>query len=326
VHVAWQPTASLDSLYLRAEILRKIRGFFLARNLLEVETPILGHSCGTDPYLDFFTTSYGLVSESDTLFLQTSPEFAMKRLLCAGSGSIYQICKAFRNGEVGRFHNPEFTMLEWYRVGYNLADLIAEVIELLEYLSVGFLSLSATEQFSYQDVFFEKTGLDSLVFSLERYSAFALNHNHSEALAICGHDHGLWLDFIFSHYVQPALGLSGFCLVYGYPAIQSSLARINQNNPNTVDRVEVFFNGIELGNGYYELQDSKEQNQRFDLEIKYRDLTGRPRVVKDDRLLSALEFGLPECAGIAIGLDRLLMILSQNTHIEDVLSFPIARA
>ena len=137
MHVAWQPTASLDSLYLRAEILRKIRGFFLARNLLEVETPILGHSCGTDPYLDFFTTSYGLVSESDTLFLQTSPEFAMKRLLCAGSGSIYQICKAFRNGEVGRFHNPEFTMLEWYRVGYNLADLIAEVIELLEYFSTG---------------------------------------------------------------------------------------------------------------------------------------------------------------------------------------------
>ena len=322
----WQPSCHIDALRLRAEVLHKIRGFFLARGVLEVETPLLGHSCGTDPHLDFFTATYGLGSQADTMFLQTSPEFAMKRLLCAGSGSIYQICKAFRNGESGRFHNPEFTLLEWYRVGYNLGDLMTEVAELLEYLCASFLSLKTTKRLSYQDVFFKATGLDPFKFSYEQYCSFALKQHQPEALSLCGDEHGLWLDFIFSHYVQPTLGQSEFCLVHGYPAIQSSLARINQDNPDTVDRVEVFFKGVELGNGYYELQDAQEQSQRFDTEIQIRAVTGRQSVVKDDRLVSALAQGLPECAGIAIGLDRLLMILSHQAKIEDVLSFSIDRA
>ncbi len=323
---AWQPTCSIDYLQLRAKVLQKIRNYFAARNVLEVETPLLGHSCGTDPHLDFFTTTYEYGLQSDTLFLQTSPEFAMKRLLCAGSGSIYQICKAFRNGESGRFHNPEFTMLEWYRVGYKLDDLMAEVTELLTLISEGYLSLAATQIRSYQDVFLTATGLDPFVFCYDKYSAFVLEHNQAEALTICGHDCNMWLDFIFSHYVQPYLGLTGFCLVYGYPASQSSLARINIENPKTVDRVEVFFNGVELGNGYYELQDAQEQSQRFDAEIQFRQQAKRPDVIKDERRISALQQGLPECSGIAIGLDRLLMILTQSISIEDVLSFPIVRA
>lgn len=323
---AWQPTCSIESLRLRAKLLQKIRSYFSARDVLEVETPLLSHSCGTDPYLDFFTTTYEYAAQSNKLFLQASPEFAMKRLLCAGSGSIYQICKAFRKGESGRFHNPEFTMLEWYRVGYNLEHLMDDVEDLLVFLSKESLSLSTTEKYSYREVFTNVTGLDPFVFSVEQYSAFVIKHNRAEALTICGHDHNLWLDFIFSHYVQPSLGLSGFCLVYGYPATQSSLARINIENPEIVDRVEVFFKGVELGNGYYELQDAQEQNQRFDNEIQVRQEIGCPLVVKDDRLISALYEGLPDCSGIAIGLDRLLMILTESVSIDDVLSFSIQRA
>ena len=322
---AWQPTCRLEYLRLRAQILQQIRGFFSARNVLEVETPILGHACGTDPQLDFFSSTYDLGYKKEQLFLQTSPEFAMKRLLCAGSGSIFQIAKAFRNGESGRFHNPEFTMLEWYQVGYNLVDLMTEVDELLNFLSAEYLTLQATQQFSYQEIFLRLTGLDPLGFSYDEYSAFASSKNQPEALTLCGKDHNLWLDFIFSHHVQPSLGQSGFCLVYGYPATQSSLACVNIKNPKIVDRIEVFFKGIELGNGYYELQDAQEQSQRFDTEIQCRQETNRPVVVKDELLISALQQGLPECSGIAIGLDRLLMILTQSASIEEVLSFPIQR-
>jgi len=166
VQNAWQPTCRVEYLRLRAQILRQIREFFLARNVLEVETPILGHACGTDPHLDFLLVYYDLGYKQEQLFLQTSPEFAMKRLLCAGSGSIFQIAKAFRNGESGRFHNPEFTMLEWYRVDYNLADLMQEVVELLNFLSAEHLTLEPTQQFSYQEIFIRLTGLDPLGFPM----------------------------------------------------------------------------------------------------------------------------------------------------------------
>ncbi len=326
MHKEWQPTCTIDNLRLRAQLFQSIRCFFSARDVLEVETPLLGHACGTDPQLDFFTTDYIAHPQRDTLFLQTSPEFAMKRLLAAGSGSIYQICKAFRNGESGRFHNPEFTLLEWYRVGFNLSELMDEVSELIQFLSPGYLSLNAPQRFTYQDVFQRITGLDPLTFSYADYSAFALANGQPEALPICGYEHGLWLDFIFSHYIQPHLGQSALCMIYGYPACQSSLARLNSLNPLISDRVEVFINGIELGNGYYELTDANEQNRRFDEEIAIRLESNRPVTVKDKNLIAALEYGLPECAGIAIGLDRLLMVLTGSLTINDVLSFPVHRA
>ncbi|MEI8207616.1 MAG: EF-P lysine aminoacylase GenX [Methylococcales bacterium] len=322
----WRPTCAIDILRLRAQVFNGIRCFFLAKDVLEVETPLLGHACGTDPQLDFFTTDYIAHSQRDTLFLQTSPEFAMKRLLAAGSGSIYQICKAFRNGESGRFHNPEFTMLEWYRVGFTLTELMDEISELIETLSLGYLSLNATQRFTYQDVFQRTTGLNSLTFSYVDYSAFALANGQPEALAICGYEHALWLDFIFSHYIQPHLGENAVCMVYGYPACQSSLARINPLNPLITDRIEVFINGIELGNGYYELTDAQEQNKRFDEEIAVRLQNNRPVTVKDKQLIAAMEQGLPECSGMAIGLDRLIMALTGNLSINDVLSFPVHRA
>ncbi|MGZ8902944.1 MAG: EF-P lysine aminoacylase EpmA, partial [Methylobacter sp.] len=326
---------------LRAQMLAEIRRFFADRSVLEVETPLLSRSIGTDPQLEFFTTEYlspGMVcmpeacqeqarrsSSRQTLFLQTSPEFAMKRLLAAGSGSIYQIGKAFRNGESGRFHNPEFTMLEWYRVGFTLPQLMDEIAELI---GGRFISrpLQETQRVSYQDVFDSFTGLDPLVFSYQDYCAFARECGLSEAVDICGHDHAVWLDFLFSHKVQPHLGKNALCMVYGYPACQSSLARINEQCSLITDRVELFINGVELGNGYYELTDAEEQNRRFDKELVIRQQQKLPVTVKDQHLIAALKSGLPECSGMAIGLDRLLMLLSGSASINDVLSFAIRRA
>jgi len=337
----WRPTCTLELMRLRAQLLAELRQFFADRSVLEVETPLLSHGIGTDPQLEFFTSEYCLSPGMDgmsqtglepvrrsprqTLFLQTSPEFAMKRLLAAGSGSIYQIGKAFRNGESGRFHNPEFTMLEWYRVGFTLPQLMDEIAELI----AGLFSdqpLQETQRTSYQDVFSSFTGLNPLVFSYQDYCAFARESGLSEAVAICGYDHGLWLDFIFSHKVQPHLGSNALCLVYGYPACQSSLARINAHCSLITERVELFINGIELGNGYCELVDADEQNRRFDKELAVRQQQNLPVAGKDKRLISALESGLPECSGVAIGLDRLLMLLSGSDSIDEVLSFPIHRA
>jgi lysyl-tRNA synthetase class 2 len=326
VQTAWQPTCSLEALRLRAQVLHEIRQFFHEKAVLEVETPLLSQSIGTDPQLAFFNTECDFSPLRQSLFLQTSPEFAMKRLLAAGSGSIYQLGKAFRNGESGRFHNPEFTLLEWYRVGFTLPQLMDEIVELMTRLFHSRKALNPTQTISYQDIFVAVTGLNPLVFSLQHYREFALANQLPEAETVCGQDHAIWLDFLFSHKVQPSLGKNSLCLVHGYPACQSSLARINTQNPLITDRVELFINGVELGNGFYELTDAIEQNRRFDEEIKHRQRQRLPAVVKDTRLIAALEFGLPDCSGVAIGIDRLLMLLSDAPFIDDVLSFPICRA
>lgn len=324
---AWQPTCSVAMLQLRARLLANIRAFFLAKAVLEVETPLLSRTIGTDPQLAFFATDYNLPPSQHRLFLQTSPEFAMKRLLAAGCGSIYQICKAFRNGETGRFHNPEFTLLEWYRVGFTLPQLMDETAELIQTLfAAEQVELASVQRTSYQAIFEQYTGLDALVFSYEDYCTYALTHELPEAVALCQYDHALWLDVLFSHKVQPYLTGDVLYLVYGYPACQSSLARINGDDARITDRVELFISGIELGNGFYELTDAVEQNQRFDDEVSIREQQNSATVVKDDRLIAALQNGLPDCSGIAIGLDRLLMLLSKTASIDEVLSFSIRRA
>ena len=321
---SWQPTCSIALLQRRAWMLERIRAFFAQRHVLEVETPLLSHASGTDPQLAFFTTTYYSPPQTHTLFLQTSPEFAMKRLLASGCGSIYQICKAFRNNEVGRFHNPEFTLLEWYRVGFDLHDLMDEVEALFNALFDR--HLKASERLAYSTVFAHYTGLDALTFSYHTYCDFAKRENLQDAITLCGENHALWLDFLFSFCVQPHLGKNALCLIYGYPACQSSLARINATNPSITDRVEVFINGVELGNGFYELTHAAEQNARFDAEISARKNDNLPQATKDTRLLAALDAGLPDCAGIAIGLDRVLMMLNESASISDVLSFDIQRA
>jgi elongation factor P--(R)-beta-lysine ligase len=324
--VDWQPNCTLEILRLRAQTLQKIRQFFAERAVLEVETPLLCSATGTDPNLDFFATTFAWPPTPRQLFLQTSPEFAMKRLLAAGSGSIYQICKAFRNGEAGRFHNPEFTVLEWYRIGYGLNQLMDEIAELMAALFAGEKLLQSVERVGYQALFKQYTGLDALAFAFDEYAAFAFDNNLNDAARICGQDHALWLDFIFSHQVQPNLNQNTLYMVQDYPACFSSLARLNKDIAKLTDRVELFINGVELGNGYYELNDATEQEARFDREVCIRQANQRPAVTKDKRLLAALDHGLPTCSGIALGLDRILMLLADSPTIADVLSFSIDKA
>jgi len=322
----WRPRCALDVMHERAEMLIAVRQFFQQRAVLEVETPLLCHATGTDPQLDFFSTRFNDPPDNPRLFLQTSPEFAMKRLLAAGSGCIYQICKAFRNSESGRFHNPEFTILEWYRLDFTLQDLMQEVAELFEHLVLPRRALQILPPISYQDIFQQTTGLDPLVFDLPMWQAFVRRENLHEAIEICVEDHGVWLDFIFSHVVQPKMKAGCLYRVYHYPALQSALARIHPENPRLAERFEVFVDGVELGNGFRELTDADEQAQRFDREVAWRRQHGLPEVEKDRRFLAALQAGLPECSGIAIGLDRLLMILLNKTSIDEALTFPVTRA
>ncbi|MGZ8195173.1 MAG: EF-P lysine aminoacylase EpmA [Methylosarcina sp.] len=322
----WQPSCSMELMRSRARMLRSIRDYFLEQSVLEVETPLLGQAIGTDPQLAYFSTEFNWLPRQQTLFLQTSPEFAMKRLLAGSSGSIYQICKSFRNGEAGRFHNPEFTLLEWYRVGFDLSRLMDDCEALIQILFRDRRPLKPTLRISYQDIFQRYTDLNPLQFSYEDYCAYAQHNGLFEAAGICGHDHPVWLDFLFSHKVQPHLGENALCMVYGYPACQSSLARVNELNPQTVDRVELFIDGVELGNGYYELTHAEEQDRRFNEELAIRRKRKLPIAVKDARLIAAMKAGLPECSGMAIGLDRLLMVLLHKTSIDDVLCFPVDRA
>ncbi len=322
----WQPSCSIESLHQRAKLLKQIRHFFSERSVLEVETPLLCQMTGTDPQLDFFKSEFIQSPHQQALYLQTSPEFAMKRLLAAGSGSIYQICKAFRNAEKGHYHNPEFSILEWYRVGFDLADLMYETEQLIAQVSQVFQYSIAFVRLAYVDVFQQQTGLHPLVFERECYVAYANQQGWTELDRVCGDDHAVWLDVLFSLKVQPYLATLGGVMIYHYPAVQSSLARLNADQPLLAERFEVFIDGIELGNGFYELNDATEQAERFRREQQIRRQRDLPAVEIDLRLLAALESGLPDCSGIAIGLDRWLMVLLQKNDIQEVLSFAIERA
>ncbi|MCF7972099.1 MAG: EF-P lysine aminoacylase GenX [Methylococcaceae bacterium] len=320
----WQASCSLALIQLRAKLLHEIRAYFYVNNVLEVETPLLCQSTGTDPYLDYFTSHYSILERD--YYLQSSPEFAMKRLLATGIGSIYQITKAFRNGESGRYHNPEFTMLEWYRVGFDLQQLMNDVEQLLNpFLMVENFSEKA-ERIAYADIFKKHTGLNALQFDVSEYQACAESLGFPEASLLCALDHAAWLDFLFSHVVQQHLGQASLCMVFDYPACLPSLARMKLDNALLVERVELFIQGIEIGNGFFELTDVDEQIRRFDQDIMDRKNNGAVKIDKDERFLAALQSGLPDCSGIAIGIDRLLMIISQKSAIDEVLAFTIKNA
>lgn len=327
-HVAWQPSGDRQALLRRARLNRRIRAFFEARGVLEVETPLLGRCTVTDPGLTGFVTRFHLPGQSagTPLYLQTSPEFAMKRLLAAGSGSIFQICKAFRDEESGRQHNPEFTLLEWYRVGHGLFDLIDEVEALMRHLAEGEAELDAPERFRYRDVCRRYLGLDPVTASLDEFAACADAHGLVGAHALCGETRSIWLDLLFSHLVQPHLGRGRVTSVHHYPAFMPSLAAGCPGDADTVERVEIFLAGMELGNGFHELADAREQRARFERDLDMRRSLGLTVPDIDERLLAALASGLPDCAGIAIGLDRLLMALFGQTAIDEVLAFPVMRA
>lgn len=319
----WRPTATLENLRLRARVLAVIRAFFAERGVLEVETPILSCATATDPHLDSLATRYTGpgAAAGQTLYLQTSPEFAMKRLLAAGSGPIYQLAKVFRNGESGRRHNPEFTLLEWYRPGFDPKALMDEV----DALVASVLGTPAAERLSYAEAFIRYAGIDPHAAATAELQRIASVENFSESLSLSGDDNDGWLDLLLTHLVEPHLGRERPAFIFDYPPSQAALARIRSGNPSVAERFELYIDGIELGNGYHELGDAHEQRRRFEADRARRRNAGLPDAPVDERLLAALEHGLPGCSGVALGVDRLIMIAARARTIDEVMAFPLAR-
>ncbi|HSD95794.1 MAG TPA: EF-P lysine aminoacylase EpmA [Sulfuricaulis sp.] len=325
----WQPTAALEVLKLRARLLERARAFFSERSVLEVETPVLSSAATTDPALATLATRYTgpLFPHGSTLYLQTSPEFPMKRLLATGCGSIYQICKVFRDGEAGRLHNPEFTMLEWYRVGFDHHRLMDETDELVTRLLAPTMSLDAPERLSYREAFLRHAGLDPHTASGGDFAAVAKAHNIGVAPELLIQDDlAVWCDLLLTHVVEPMLGQGRLTFIYDYPASQASLARIQPGEPPLAARFELYLKGVELANGFHELANADEQRARFERQLHARAASGRPAVPMDERLLAALKHGLPDCAGVALGFDRLVMLAAGARTIAEVLAFPVDRA
>ena len=325
--MSWQPTLSWQNAQKRAQILQQIRHFFVERDVIEVETPALSLGTVTDVYLDALNCRYNFLadsndSEATNLYLQTSPEFHMKRLLAAGYGCIFQIAKAFRHEEAGRFHNPEFTLLEWYRLGFDHFDLMNEVAELLKVV----LACEAPVRITYQQLFVEQLGLDPLTASRKQLIAVITEHNKLSDWLLTEHKSDILLQFIFSEIIEPNIGKSAPCFVYNFPQSQASLAQICPDDKRVAQRFECYYQGIELVNGFNELTDVNSQLQRFqqdNLQRNELDLLAKPI---DSNFIAALSYGLPQCSGVALGVDRLIMLALQAEHIEQVISFPVARA
>ncbi|MBL1260094.1 MAG: EF-P lysine aminoacylase GenX [Thiotrichaceae bacterium] len=321
----WRPTAPIDNIRLRAALLAKTRQFFAARDVLEVETPLLSVATVSDPHLQSFVTRYsGPALPADTpLYLQTSPEAAMKRLLASGSGSIYQICKAFRDGECGARHNPEFTLLEWYRVGFDHFTLMAEVEALVKAL----LDLDCEfERMSYQAIFAHYLGLDPHRASLDDLIRCAKDRGISTGLKDIEMRRDDWLNLLMSHLIEPHLGQTVPLFIYDYPASQAALAKVRPGEVALAERFELYITGIELANGYHELCDDDEFLRRFEQDTLPRKNDGHLAPGVNHRLSAALEAGLPESAGVALGFDRLLMLAAGCDSISEVVIFTVANA
>ena len=308
----WRPAADLATLRQRAELLTNLRRFFHARNVLEVETPLLCSSGITDPSIEPFTVPCG---DTSPRFLQTSPEYAMKRLLAAYGEPMFQIARAFRAGEAGARHNPEFSLLEWYRPGFDHHQLMDEVAELV----CECLGARPVEKFSYRQLFLQRLALDPFTASVAELEAVA--RQHLDAGNLSG-DRDLWLDLLMSHVLEPGLGKGVLTFVYDYPASQAALARVvAAGDVNVGQRFELYVDGVELANGYCELTDAAEQRQRFTRDNALRRERGQSERPVDEYLLAALEHGLPDCSGVALGIDRLLMLVTGAADIKDVLAF-----
>ncbi|MEZ6137648.1 MAG: EF-P lysine aminoacylase EpmA [Pirellulaceae bacterium] len=325
VHHHWRPTASIAALNRRADLLWRLRTFFHDQAMREVHTPILGSESVIDRHIDPVVLAGSSLSlrefRDQDFYLQTSPEFGMKRLLVAGMRDIYQISPVFRAGERGQFHNPEFTMVEWYRLDEGLLA----ATEFLSQLIRAVLETDAAEIETYQSVFFAATACDPLdctLADLARVASrleLAVDANWSD-------DQDAWLDLIFSEAVGPQLGLNRPMIVTHYPASQSALARISADDPRTAERFELYMGGIELANGYHELLDAGELARRNTQVALERRGDGKPPLPTSSHLEAAMRVGLPACSGCALGFDRLLMVDRQANSIDEVIAFPIERA
>ncbi|MFT7009569.1 MAG: lysyl-tRNA synthetase class 2 [Colwellia sp.] len=324
--MSWQPTLTWKYAQKRARVLQQVREFFDERNVVEVETPALSQGTVTDVHLDAITCRYNFLNDSSpdqttSLYLQTSPEFHMKRLLASGYGCIFQIAKAFRHEEAGRFHNPEFTLLEWYRLGFDHFALMKEVSELLKTV----LDCNEPTQITYQDLFIDQLSVDPLTASRAQLLFLINEHDKLSEWLTVEQDNDILLQFVFSEIIEPNIGNDSPCFVYNFPRSQASLAKICPEDSRVAQRFECYFKGIELVNGFNELTDPEAQLERFQGDNRKRKSLFLPEMPIDTNLITALSQGLPQCAGVALGIDRLIMLALKAEHIEQVVSFPIER-
>ena len=324
----FQCTASLETLRRRSQLLQQIRSFFEDRQFIDVDTPLLSRDTVIDRYIEPVEVSRSNVVEGAgteaTVFLQTSPEFAMKRLLACGATAIYQICKAFRKSETGRRHNPEFTMLEWYRVG---DDLEAGMKLLADFTKHVFES-RPVESISYRDAFLQFASVDPFEASIEQLHLACSSHGIDTIAFQDDSDRDSWLNLIMSEIVEPQLGKPNPQIVFHWPASQAALAQVctSSDGIKVAERFELFVNGIELANGYHELTDADELAAHNQTVNQQRASDGHAVLPEKSFLLQAMRHGLPQCSGVALGVDRLLMVLLEKKTIDDVIAFPFERA
>lgn len=322
--MSWRPTATHAALAQRAAMLQTTRAFFSDRNVLEVETPILSAAAVSDPQIESLATQ--VAGMPALKFLCPSPEYAMKRLLAAGSGDIYQICKVFRDAERGRWHNPEFTMIEWYRLGVDDAALMAEVETLVRALLAPARSLGPAERLSYSAALQRHAGVDAFSSS---------DHELRQAARLHGIDcdaeleRDAKLDLLMGLIVGPRLGREGLCFIRDYPASQAALARLRPSASGraaVAARFELYLDGLELANGFHELANPRELRARFDRDLAVRHARGQIQRPLDENFLAALEAGMPDCAGVALGFDRLVAIALAADRLADAMAFTIDNA
>ena len=308
--MTWEPSALIETLQCRAQFIQKIRDFFTARDYLEVETPTLGRHTVTDVYIDSFSCLNPV--DNHTYYLQTSPEFFMKRLLAAGSGPIFQISKAFRSEEAGHNHNPEFTMLEWYRPGFDHHDLMHEVDQLTQHL----LNTAAADKTTYSDLFQTHCNIDPHTASANDIYSIAKKHQ----LEHLANDSDGYLQLLMNYVVEPNLGLEKPLFVYDYPKSQAALARIRKGPPDVAERFEMYYQTREIANGFHELNCQKKQQERFTQDINDRIKKNKAQPTLDEKFLSCLDH-LPDCSGVALGIDRLFMLSKGLNDIKHCMSF-----
>jgi lysyl-tRNA synthetase class 2 len=320
----FRPTASWENLRLRAELLHRLREFFYRRGFLEVETPALSADTVVDRHLDPFAVQWcdAPGRPPRTLWLQTSPEFAMKRLLAAGGQAIYQVGRVFRQGEQGALHNPEFTLVEWYRAG----DGPAEGMQLTSDLCETLLGRGPAERISYHAAFARHVGLDPHTAPIEDLMAAARQGSSPPPQNLSPEDRDGWLDWLLVDRVQPRLGVGPPVLLYDYPASQAALACIRPGDPPVAERFELYVSGVELANGYHELRDAEELRARNARANAQRLSDGKPPLPESSRLLAAMAAGLPPAVGVALGFDRLVMLAAGAKDIAEVIAFPFDRA
>lgn len=317
----WRPTASIEMLKRRAAALAQVRAFFAKRSVMEVDTPVVVTAPVTDVHIH--SAEVRFPNAGVPFFLHTSPEFPMKRLLAAGSGDIYEISHVVRGLERGRHHNAEFTLIEWYRHGFTLEGLMDEVEALAREVLGSAVAGYASERLTYSEAFQRELGIDPLTCTQDQFEHVAREMGLEPSADTTRDD---LLDFIMGARIGPRLGLKALTFIHRYPASQAVLARLDPADPRCAMRFELYCDGVELANGFHELASATEQRARFEEDLAERRRRGLPTHWLDERLLSALEAGLPDCAGVALGFDRLLMLATGASRIDEVLPFPTARA